>query len=144
MILTAKEYLNQIYLLEARYEAKREQANDMRLLAESTGAIRYDKEKIQTSPSQDALVNTVIRIIEAESEAAETAKELMDIKCKIIEQIISLDDEKYMRILCLRYVHHIKLDDVADRMHYNPNYIRQMHIKALEMFEETYPEIRNI
>lgn len=142
--MTAKEYLNQIYIIEARYEAKKEQARDMRLLAESAGAIRYDRERVQTSPTADGLFTTVLKIIESENDAIDCASQLFNIKETIISQIINLDDANYMRILCLKYVHHNNLTTIADKMHFTYQYTKELHKKALDSFEETYPEIKDI
>ncbi len=142
--MTAKEYLNQIYLLEAKYQAKIDQAKDMRLLAESVGAIRYDKDKVQTSPTNDGMINAVSRITAADKKASDGALQLFEVKTKIISEIIQIEDEKHMRLLCLKYVHHMKLSDIADKMHFTYQYTRELHAKALEEFERTYPYIKEL
>lgn len=142
--MTAKEYLKQISILEARYMTKLEEVNDMRLLATSTGAIRYDKDNIVSSPSGDGLVNAIIKITDAENRAMKVAVELAEKKQEIVGKIIQLDDERCMRLLCLYYVKHMKLEDVAKVMKYSSDRIRHLHQDALILFEETYPEIKNI
>ena len=142
--MTAKDYLKQISLLEARYKTKLEEVTDMRLLAESTGAIRYDKDHVITSPSGEGMINAIIRITEAESKAMKAAYELAEKKQEIIDKIIQLDDERCMRLLCLYYVKHLKLDEVAKYMRYSSDRIRHLHQDALTLFEETYPEIKKI
>lgn len=138
--MTAKEYLNQIYVLEVKYQSKLEQAQDMRLLAESTGAIRYDKVNVVSSPDGDTLLNAIIRIVTVENEATRIAVELAETKDKIIEMIMSIDDEKLMRILCLKYVRHKKLTEVAEIIHMDYDWTKKLHLKALGEFEEKFSD----
>lgn len=139
--MTAKEYLNQIHNYQIKYESQLEHIKDLRLLATSTGAIRYDKDKVQSSPNGDSMTNAVIKIIEAENKAYEIAIDLANKRQEITYKIINLDIGEYARLLCLRYVKGFKLEDVANEMHYSYEWTRHQHSKALDAFSERYPEI---
>lgn len=139
--MTAKEYLNQLYILDMRYKTKLEEVTDLRELASGTGAIQYDKDRVQSSPRNDQLINAIIKITEAENEAMRRSVELADQRQKIIDQIIGMDDGNYIRILCLKYVHYKKLEDVAEIMHFSYDWIKHLHGEALKAFEKKYPEI---
>lgn len=139
--MTAKEYLKQISLLEAIYQTKLEEVNDLRLIATSTGAIRYDKDNVDTSPDGDRMINAIIKIIEAENKAMKAAVELAQTKQTITEQIIGLNEENAIRILCMRYIKHKHFEEIAEELHYTSQWTRELHIKALKLFEQTYPEI---
>lgn len=142
--MTAKEYLNQIYILEAKYQSKIEQVEDLRLLATSTGAIRYDKVNVIQSISGDKMSDMAIKIVEMENDAMRVAVKLADTKQDIIDKIIGMEDGNYIRILCKHYVHRMKLSDIADDMHFTYDYIRELHGKSLKAFEDTYPQIKDI
>ncbi|MBQ0113291.1 MAG: hypothetical protein KBT03_09200 [Bacteroidales bacterium] len=139
--MTAKEYLKQLYILDMRYKSKMEEVIDLRELVTSVGAIRYDKEQVQTSKRNDQLVNAVIKITTAENEAMRRSVELADKRQEIIDRIINLDDGNYIRILCMHYVHYKKFEDISDAMHYSCDWIRHLHGEALKAFESKYPEI---
>lgn len=139
--MTAKEYLKQLYILEAKYKCKIEEVKDLRLLATSTGALRYDKERVQTSNTGDQMVNAIIKIVEAENEAMRLAVDLADKKQEIIERITNLDDGNYIRLLCLYYVRNYKLEEVANIMHYSFDWTRHLHKEALLAFEKKYTDI---
>lgn len=140
--MTAKEYLKQLSILEAKYKCKCEEVDDLRTLATSTGAIRYDIDRVQTSHTGDSLENAVIKIIETENEAMRVAVKIADKKQEIVNRIVGLDDGNHIRLLCLYYVRSYKLEDVADRMHFTYQYIKELHKKALDDFERTYPDIK--
>lgn len=142
--MTAKEYLNQISILEARYETKLEEVHDMRLLATSTGAIRYDKENVISSPTDDNMIKAVIKITEAENQAMKVAVELAEKKQLITEQIIGLNDTNAIKILGLYYIKHKKLKEIAEILHFDYDWTRHLHASALELFESTYPKIKDI
>lgn len=142
--MTAKEYLNQLYLLDMRYKSKMEEVTDLRELATSTGAIRYDKDRVQTSPSNNQLINAIIKITETENEAMRRSVELANQRQLIIDQIIGMDDGNFIRILCMKYVHYKKLEDIADIMHFSYDWIRHLHGEALKAFEKTYPSIAEL
>lgn len=139
--MTAKEYLNQLYVLDMRYKSKMEEVTDLRELATSTGAIQYDKDRVQTSPSNDQLINAIIKITETENEAMRRSVELANKRQLIIDQIIGMDDGNFIRILCMKYVHYKKLEDIAEIMHFSYDWIRHLHGEALKAFEQKYPSI---
>lgn len=142
--MTAKEYLKQLNILEAKYKCKCEEVHDLRLLATSTGALRYDKERVQTSNDGDQIVNAVIKIIEAENEALRLAIELADTKQEIVERIVNLDDGNHIRLLCLYYVRNYKLEEVANKMHFSFDWTRHLHKEALAAFEKKYIDIAEL
>lgn len=139
--MTAKEYLKQLSILEAKYKCKCEEAEDLRELATTTGAMRYDVERVQSSPSGDNIINAVIKIIETENEAMRIAVKLADTKQDIIDKIVNMDDGNHIRLLCLYYVRKNKLEDVAEIMHFSFDWTRHLHGEALKAFENKYPEI---
>lgn len=142
--MTAKEYFKQLFILEAKYQSKCEEVQDLRLLATSTGALRYDKDRVQTSPSADQIPNAIIKIVEAENEAMRIAVQLADTKQEIVDKIVNMDDGNHIRLLCLYYVRKYKLEDVADIMHFSFDWTRHLHGEALKAFENKYPEIANL
>lgn len=139
--MTAKEYLEQIELLDIKIEQKEEQLASLRETAGGDAAIRYDKLKIQTTPAPDAMERNVIRIVELESKIFEDKCKLAHLKDQIVDQIQSLDDPRYIRVLYLRYVKYEKFEQIALDMSYDYTYTRALHGEALGMFEIKYSNI---
>lgn len=81
--------------------AKEELAN-ARLDATASGAIRYDKDRVMSSASDDLLNNKVARIIEAE-DRVKYAQIEMDYSKSQALQLINLIDNDIIREVCRRY-----------------------------------------
>ncbi len=60
---------------------------------------------------------------------------------KIISQIQSLEDSRYIEILYKRYVEFKKFELIAVEMNYDYNWVKNLHGMALMNFETTYPNI---
>lgn len=139
--MTAKEYLEQIEILDIKIEQKEEQLESLRATAGGDAAIRYDKLKIQTSTAPDAMERNVIRIVELEGKIMEDKWKLAHLKDQIVDQIQSLDDSRYIKVLYLRYVKYEKFEQIALDMSYDYTYTRALHGEALGMFEVKYSNI---
>ena len=131
--MTAAELLREMYSLGARIEAKQEKLEALNLLALSNGGIRYDKDRVVTSlPQEGGFENKVI-------DAAMLCKEIQaDIDRLTAEyekgrQIIaSVKNPTDRAILEMLYVHHIKIKDIAERLHYTEANIYYRKKKALK------------
>ena len=131
--MTAAELLREMYSLGARIEAKQEKLEALNLIALSNGGIRYDKDRVVTSlPQEGGFENKVI-------DAAMLCKEIQaDIDRLTAEyekgrQIIaSVKNPTDRAILEMLYVHHIKIKDIAERLHYTEANIYYRKKKALK------------
>ena len=68
--MTAQEYLEGIERAERKIEAITRRLEELRTRAEGVGAIRYDKDRVQTSP-QDSMPDKVIKLCEIEDKYRE-------------------------------------------------------------------------
>ena len=131
--MTAAELLREMYSLGARIEAKQEKLETLNLLALSNGGIRYDKDRVVTSlPQEGGFENKVI-------DAAMLCREIQADIDKLTEkyekgrQIIdSVKNPTDRAILEMLYVHHIKIKDIAERLHYTEANIYYRKKKALK------------
>lgn len=106
-----------------------------RTLAEGVGAIRYDKENVQTPVIQDRMTDIVARIIEKTNELEEEIKKLQEYE-KESREILLLLPEAYERTLCLHYLENKNWAEVAVAMNYDDKYIYIMRNKALAELTE--------
>ena len=103
--MKAKDYLKQVELLDEKIDQRNKQIDDLRQMAVAGKGIDYSKDKIQTSVSGDAISEIVIKYIELENDLNKQIDEFVDLKNKIINEIQSLKDINYVKLLynCLLY-----------------------------------------
>lgn len=135
--MTAKEYLLQIK--EQNKEIRKQQEYIQRL-KDSLGiaGIRYDKERVQSSPDPDKFAKIFGQIDEEEQKLDEMKDNLVNIRVKIINQIHQLNNDKYKDVLNLVYVDGKNLKKAASTMCFSYDYVKELHIAALQMFEEKF------
>ena len=131
--MTAKEYLRQIGILDAKINRRLKQVEELKTLATSTGSLMPGG-KVQTSPAGDKMSAIVSRWIDLEKEIIPMIDDLVDLKNKIIGEIHQLEDERYIRILEMRYVDQESWQHIADIMHLDIRHIFRLHGYALQEF----------
>lgn len=128
-----KEYLRQLRRLEVCIEQRQEELNRLRELI-GCNAIDYG-ERVQTSPSADSIPNEVIRRAELEADISRKIERFLQLKHKIINEIQSLDNAVYVKILYMRYVEYKSLDEIAEKMNYSYRQVLRLHGMALQEFK---------
>lgn len=128
--MKAKEYLGQIRKLKRLIRCKEEQITELRESLLFLSAITYDRDKVQTSPG-DTLPDQVGRLVEMESEYRRLVERYQANKDKAIALINSVDNELYAAVLTYRYIDGMRLDEIANALNYDFNYIRHVHGWAL-------------
>ena len=141
MKMKAKEYLQQIELLDEMIDEKQNEYDSMRILLSSPGGIDYSQEKVQTSP-QDSMSKIVSRYIDLQAEINADIDYFADVKDKVINQIHGLRDIRYVKLLHKKYIKYKSLELIAVEMRYNYDYMRELHGYALQAFERKYPDLR--
>jgi DNA-directed RNA polymerase specialized sigma subunit len=139
--MKAKGYLDQLQVLELRIEQKKEMLENMRLQAESCGAIRYDKDKVQNSICGSPLEEQVIRRVDFEQKLNKEIARFAEVREIIIGQIQGLDNIKHIQILFKLYVQYKTLKESAEEMDLSYSYILELHKKALKNFDATYKNL---
>ena len=138
MIVNTQRYLYQVKILDTKIKQKQEQYKQLYESAHSVGAVRYDKEPVQTSRTSDALEKSVIRYLELEEEIKNEIINFQKIKQKIINEIQRLDDNRFINLLYKRYVEYKSLILVAKEMNYSYIHIKELHKKSLKAFEKKH------
>lgn len=139
--MNAKDYLKQVLLLEEKINQKQMQYKELLRTATLTEAVRYDKEKVQTSLTDDGMSNIVIRYIELQEEINHDIDNFIDIKNKVITEIQALSNVKFVNLLFMRYIQGKKLDEIAASLNYSYQYARELHSRALKAFTKVHPEL---
>lgn len=135
--MTAKEYLQQLPYFRQMIRRTENQIAEIRALAESTGAIRYDKVRVQTSPV-DTLAEYAARLEEVEQDALRIKARYYVIYNTIQQQIDAVLPDKYRVILAMRYLDGLPLRKIANELSYTYEYTINLHGKALQQFAKMY------
>ena len=139
--MTAKEYLRQLKNLEIKI-AQRRQERD-RLIAEAMGnnSPRLSVDKVQSSGAGDQMSDKLADAADIQREVDWLINKLIADRHRIIGEIHTLTDARYIQILYLHYVEGKKLEDVAEIMvktngkPYSYDHIASLHGMALQKFD---------
>ena len=130
-----KEFLNKIRKIDLLIDCKLEQVNELRSLL-CGGAIRYDKDKFQSSVDPDSLTDTIAKIIELEEKINEDIDRLVDTKTKAREMIEMLENDREKVILYKRYFDGKSFEEIAVECAYSWRQVHRIHGKALVNLEK--------
>lgn len=138
--MTAKEYLGQLESLDVKIH---HEIQEKKALWESLGSISspdFSKERVSGGnvTSDAAFVNKICKIFELEAEIEQGTNDYYDLKHTIIGQIHDLQNLNHIKLLYKLYVENKSLKQIAKEMHYAYDYVRTMHLKALQEFEKTH------
>lgn len=143
--MTAKEYLLEIQkyhfmVLNKENQLRRIRESVSQLL--SIQGIRYDRDRVQTSP-QDPMSGNVAELIDAERELEKCIMEYNAVINRRVDQINSMDKTEHVIILSKRYLSDktTNFQTIADDMGYSYDRACHIHGEALREFEKKFPEI---
>lgn len=138
MKMSAKQYLQQVRILDERIMKDIEQLEAMRSNATGQGAIRYDKDSVQSSP-QDRLCSDVCDIVTFNEEINEEIDRFVDLKEHVIDQIKTLNAEQIQRdVLMKTYIEYKSNRQVASEIQKSGSHTFTIKAKALKNFEAQY------
>ena len=112
--MNAKVYLEQIKVLDTKIKQKEERIEYLKEAAGGAGAIRYDKDRVQTSLTDSKLESLVIQYMQFEQEVACMKKRyyfMLHHACNILEKNLSEDKEK--TVLKKIYIHDMSYNMIA-------------------------------
>ena len=138
--MTAKEYLRQLKNLEVKIDQRRLERD--RLIAEAMGnsSPRLTVDKVQSSGAGDQMGDKLADAADIQREVDWLINKLIADRHRIIGEIHTLTDARYIQILYLHYVEGKRLEDVAEIMikpngkSYSYDHIASLHGMALQEF----------
>lgn len=143
--------MNDIVALLKQVRAKRrelailrESIAELRMMLMPSG-IRYDKDKIQTSP-KDKLSETVEKLVYLEKKYQKRIRCLSDDLAKVEELLEAMPTSEYREVLHLRYLagrtKPMTWMEVAEKMGYSEDHVRgKLHGKALAEARKTWAKL---
>ncbi len=148
--MTAREYLNQIRLLDVKIRQKREERAYLQSIASGNKSQVLNADKVQSSGSQSRMEDTVIRYTDLEQDIDRMIRQYIDMRDHIINQIHQLEEAKYVELLQYKYVgvprgedgriEYLRLEEIAcimkksNGMPYSYQHIKSLHGEALKEF----------
>lgn len=119
----AFEFLNSVRILHWQYlrlKAKHDELESCLL----PGAIRYDKDKVQTSPG-DSMSKIIAEIADLEKEMSRVLKCKAQQVERIDKALKSLESEEERTALTMRYINRVSVSEIAEAMGYSEQRIYQ-------------------
>lgn len=139
--MKAKDYLNQLPLLDMKINLKIKELEGLRTKLVGVGGVDYSDDRVQTSPKSNARFAEILHNIEClEKEINDDIDKLVNKKHEIISQIQELKQPKQIEILYKRYVEYKSLEVIAREMGYSYQYAKELHRKALREMKKNLPK----
>ena len=138
--MSSKEFLNKIRYIDMMINCKLEQVAELRSML-LPGAIRYDKDKVQTSNNADSISDTVSKIMELEEKINTDIDELVELKSVARENIERMENDVEKVILYKRYFNNESFENIAVECGYSWRHIHRLHSEALKNFDKLYNDV---
>ena len=133
--MTAKEYLNQLIAMDNAINRKQQRLATLRDVAMNTTP-NYADEAVQRTREKNPLENIMSKIVDLDREIDEDIDALVDFKAEVWEKLDKIADERYKRILWLRYADRKTWRYIALELNFTIRYIHKMHLKALAQLDK--------
>lgn len=130
--MTAKEYLQQIHLMDIRIGQRVTQLQQMRDRVHIMGSFDYSKDRVQSTPTSGN--KQIEDIVDLENEIKALIENEQNLKHKIISEIQTLADANYVEILYRRYVEMQTFEQISCDLNYAYHYVCTLHGEALKEF----------
>jgi DNA-directed RNA polymerase specialized sigma24 family protein len=128
----AQRFLERVEMIETIIENKLTEQRRWKELALSISA-NMDGEKIpSSSKSTSKMADAVIKCIAMEDEIAEAVDKLIAEKKKVTKVLESLYSPMEYRILHMRYIQHISLTDISEKLNKDYNTVKSLHWRGVQ------------
>ena len=133
--MTSKEYLMQIYNLDHKIYMMQLEADEYRRLADVIPGGNYDKPFVKPSNrnTEAPFVKWINKALDKEKEIEQEIERLNNLKVEATSVISQIDNGNYRMVLMLRYLKSMKIEEIAETMHYSIPSVKRWHREALEV-----------
>lgn len=128
--MTGKEYMEQIRQVRREIRLLEEQILRDTIYASNVKAIRYDVDRVQTSPEGDRMAEIISGIVGAEDKLYKKIMHLMRKEEEARAYLLQLREEQE-RVLVMHYFDDLKWDDVAEQSGYSLSRVYEIKNQAL-------------
>ncbi|KOA21163.1 hypothetical protein CLHOM_02930 [Clostridium homopropionicum DSM 5847] len=136
--MTAKEYLRQLSRTEAFINAKKQRAEALRRLAETSSSPVMNGMPRNPNGGGSTMAEAICKAIMIESEIKEDEIALQERKVFLLELIGKIENTEHQTVLIKRYFEKLSWDRIAECMFYSTRWIYKLHGQALEDLEGVF------
>ena len=133
--MTGKEYMEQIRNVRREIRLLEEQILRDTVYASNVKAIRYDVDRVQTSPEGDRMADIISGIVGAEEKLYKKIEYLMKQEDEARMYLLRLQEEQE-RVIVLHYFNDLKWDDVAEQTGYSLSRVYEIKNEGLNKLSE--------
>ena len=110
-----------------------------KLAARVTSLARPLSEPVSGTRQSD-IANAAAKLVDMGREIDRTIDEYYERKDRILAKINALSDDRYRLLLIWYYLHteRLTLEEVADKMNYRHQYVRRLHVLALDAYQKKH------
>lgn len=137
--MTGEEYMERLRIVRRDIRLLMEQIARDTVLAQGVTAIRYDADRVQTSPVADRMADIVSRITEKTDALYDRITLLQGLEEEARKKLLCLEVE-HERVLVYRYFDEMTWAAIANQMDYSEKHVFTIHSKALA---ELNPLVKN-
>lgn len=127
----AQIFLERVEMIETIIENKLIEQMQWKNLALSITA-NMGGERVQSSGQTSKMADAVIKCIDMEDEIADAVDKLIAEKQKVVSTIEKLYSPTEYKILHLRYIQHISLRDISEKLDKEYSWVTTTHGRALK------------
>lgn len=135
------EFLTMPKKTKLQIRSKQMQIEDLRLQM-LPGAIRYDKDIVQSSP-EDPMMKFIVRVDELERDIEGLKQRYVDEQKLISEAIEMLEDKREQVVLIGRYVSGDSYDEIAAELFLSVDRVFQIHRSAVDKMVDIVDKVKH-
>ena len=128
--MTAKEYLNQAFLLDQQISSKMAQLSSLQSLSMKV-TTTYSDVPASGTRNVHQMEDVIVKIMEMQEEIDQDLEALVDLKAQILRTIKKVDNTECRVLLELRYLCFYTWEQIAVEMDCTINNVYRLHRKAL-------------
>ena len=135
------EFLTMPKKTKLQIRSKQMQIEDLRLQM-LPGAVRYDKDIVQSSP-EDPMMKFIVRLDELERDIEGLKQRYVDEQKLISEAIEMLEDKREQVVLIGRYVSGDSYDEIAAELFISVDRVFQIHRSAVDKMVDIVDKVKH-
>ena len=135
------EFLTMPKKTKLQIRSKQMQIEDLRLQM-LPGAVRYDKDTVQSSP-EDPMMKFIVRVDELERAIEGLKQRYVDEQKLISEAIEMLEDKREQVVLIGRYVSGDSYDEIAAELFLSVDRVFQIHRSAVDKMVDIVDKVKH-
>lgn len=130
-----KENLERIRAAEKSIASKRMEIEALLYKASGAGAIRYDKDRVQTSP-QDFMTMAIADAIKLEKQINKTEAKIEEMKCMAYSIVRQMDKVEQRAVIEWFYLNGLSMKETAMKLHMSERSAYYLKDDAIKVFVE--------